>query len=227
MVGTGGGGGGFNPAIKDEAEKREFFDSEEELTKKLDRTAEWVRQSKHVIVFTGAGISTRYGLLMAIASQCFQYDVYLYTHIMHTGYRHSHFYIMAREAKCCNWRQSFECTHTYTHSAGIPDFRSGMKTVLPTGPGVWELRAHAAAPSKSSHIVPLLKALPTQTHMAIVKLHEAGQVKFTISQNIDGLHRRSGLGPTQLAELHGNMNLETCQKCHRQYLRDFETRYVQ
>jgi len=60
--------------------------------------------------------------------------------------------------------------------------------------------------------------------MAIVRLHEAGLVKFTISQNVDGLHRRSGLGPSQLAELHGNTNLETCQKCHRQYLRDFETR---
>ena len=27
-----------------------------------------------------------------------------------------------------------------THSTGIPDFRSGMKTVLETGPGVWELQ---------------------------------------------------------------------------------------
>ena len=27
-------------------------------------------------------------------------------------------------------------------SAGIPDYRSGMKTVLPTGPGCWELKAH-------------------------------------------------------------------------------------
>lgn len=26
-------------------------------------------------------------------------------------------------------------------AAGIPDFRSGMNTVLKTGPGVWELRA--------------------------------------------------------------------------------------
>ena len=26
------------------------------------------------------------------------------------------------------------------YSAGIPDFRSGMNTVLDTGPGVWELR---------------------------------------------------------------------------------------
>ena len=34
----------------------------------------------------------------------------------------------------------------------------------------------------------------------------------------------SGLSPAQLSELHGNTNLETCRKCQRQYLRDFETR---
>ena len=60
VVGTGGGGSGrFNPAIKDEEEKREFFDSDEQLGKKVERAAEWVRQSKHVIMFTGAGVSTR------------------------------------------------------------------------------------------------------------------------------------------------------------------------
>lgn len=112
-------------------------------------------------------------------------------------------------------------------SSGIPDFRSGMNTVLPTGPGVWELQAHGGDdPGKTRKIVALLKALPSPTHMAIVKLHEENIAKFTISQNVDGLHRRSGISPTQLAELHGNTNLETCEMCHRQYLRDFETRCV-
>jgi len=27
-------------------------------------------------------------------------------------------------------------------AAGIPDYRSGMDTVLPTGPGCWELAAN-------------------------------------------------------------------------------------
>ena len=119
----------------------------------------------------------------------------------------------------------------YTHihcsnSCGIPDYRSGMNTVLPTGPGVWELRAHGVTAPHGAKTVPFLKALPSPTHMAIVCLHKAGLVKLTVSQNVDGLHRRSGLDPSQLAELHGNTNLETCQKCHRQYLRDFETRCV-
>jgi len=99
-----------------------------------------------------------------------------------------------------------------------------MDTVLKTGPGIWELSAHNSRGRVGSETKPLLQALPTPTHMAIVKLHEAGICKFTVSQNVDGLHRRSGLGLQQLAELHGNVNLETCSKCERQYLRDFETR---
>jgi NAD-dependent SIR2 family protein deacetylase len=170
VVGTGGGGGGRgggSHAIDDEEEKREFFDTPEQLSRKVEQALQWIRSSNHIIVFTGAGIST---------------------------------------------------------SCGIPDFRSGMNTVLETGPGVWELRAHDKAPLKTSHTVPLIKALPSPTHMSIMKLHEVGVVKFTVSQNVDGLHRRSGLAPAELSELHGNTNLETCRKCSRQYLRDFETR---
>ena len=109
-------------------------------------------------------------------------------------------------------------------SAGIPDFRSGMDTILDTGPGVWEHRAHSDQPVKRKNIVQLVKALPSLTHMGIVKLHEENLVKFTVSQNVDGLHRRSGLGPHELSELHGNTNLEHCKKCKHEYMRDFETR---
>jgi len=101
-----------------------------------------------------------------------------------------------------------------------------MDTVLDTGPGVWEERAHSDKPVKRKNVVKLVKALPSLTHMGIVKLHEESLVKFTVSQNVDGLHRRSGLGSHELSELHGNTNLEQCRKCKRQYMRDFETRCV-
>ena len=58
---------------------------------------------------------------------------------------------------------------------------------------------------------------------ALVELQRRGILKCLISQNCDGLHLRSGMNPTHLAELHGNMNLETCKKCHAKYLRDFDT----
>lgn len=69
-----------------------------------------------------------------------------------------------------------------------------------------------------------VQAIPSATHMAIVEMHKKGLVKATVSQNVDGLHRRSGLPADEIAELHGNTNLETCETCKRQYLRDFDTR---
>lgn len=72
-------------AIKEEEDKKEYFDSEEELDWKIEQLAMMIGSSEHFISFTGAGIST---------------------------------------------------------AAGIPDYRSGMDTVLPTGPGCWELAAN-------------------------------------------------------------------------------------
>lgn len=111
-------------------------------------------------------------------------------------------------------------------SAGIPDFRSGINTVLPTGPGVWEKRAvgEKNAPKPKVAATPMHSAVPTPTHMALCALEQRGLLKFLVSQNVDGLHRKSGFPPSKLAELHGNTNLEVCKKCGRKFMRDFRTR---
>ena len=154
--------------IEKEDEKKEFFDTEEELEEKINLLAKWVKESTHCIMFTGAGIST---------------------------------------------------------STGIPDFRSGMNTVLKTGPGVWELQAKGAPRKAGASFLPdMLKAIPSSAHMAVVKLHKEGLVKFTVSQNVDGLHLRSGIPSHELAELHGNTNVEKCTICGAKYLRDFNVR---
>ena len=69
--------------------------------------------------------------------------------------------------------------------------------------------------------------MPTATHMAFVELMERGFLKFMISQNVDGLHRKSGIPPEKITELHGNTNVEICSKCQREYLRDFRVRNAQ
>lgn len=55
-------------------------------------------------------------------------------------------------------------------STGIPDFRSGINTVLKTGPGAWEKMAQKVGSSNKNIKVGMLKAIPSPTHMALVKL---------------------------------------------------------
>ena len=60
--------------------------------------------------------------------------------------------------------------------------------------------------------------------MALVKLQDEGILKYLVSQNVDGLHRKSGILPNKLCELHGNRNLEYCVNCKKDYMRDFGVR---
>ena len=52
-------------------------------------------------------------------------------------------------------------------SSGIPDFRSGVNTVLPTGPGAWEKKAQKV---KGKGGVDMNVAVPSFTHMCLVTL---------------------------------------------------------
>lgn len=114
--------------------------------------------------------------------------------------------------------------------AGIPDFRSGLNSVtgMPAGKwcqdatrAQWTDKERAEEEKRKNTTVSTLNAIPTRSHMALVALQKAGILKGLISQNCDGLHRRSGFPSEHLAELHGNSNLEYCPWCGKEYLRDF------
>ena len=49
-------------AIHKEEEKTEYFDSPEELDKKCEMLAQMILASKHMVAYTGAGISTGAGI---------------------------------------------------------------------------------------------------------------------------------------------------------------------
>lgn len=101
-------------------------------------------------------------------------------------------------------------------AAGIGDFR-GIT-------GKWTERDKAKKQGTKGTKVPPrnMQALrPTYTHEAIVKLLEKGYIKHVISQNVDGLHRLSGVKEGQISELHGNGFEEKCEKCKKRYVRNF------
>ena len=62
------------------------------------------------------------------------------------------------------------------------------------------------------------------THMTMVELQDRDHLKMVISQNVDGLHRKSGIHADKLCELHGNTNLEICSECEREQMRDYKVR---
>ncbi|ENN82101.1 hypothetical protein YQE_01533, partial [Dendroctonus ponderosae] len=134
------------------------FDDDDEINRKCLQLTKWIEEAKHVVVHTGAGIST---------------------------------------------------------AAGIPDFR---------GPnGVWTLEKEGKKPNIN---ISFNDAVPTKTHMALKYLIEKEYIHYVISQNIDGLHLRTGLPRTHLAELHGNMFIGQCDTCDSQFVRTTATSTV-
>lgn len=54
---------------------------------------------------------------------------------------------------------------------------------------------------------------PNPGHRAIVELFQAGRLAGVVTQNVDGLHHRSGLPDDVVAELHGNVRNSHCLSC--------------
>jgi NAD-dependent deacetylase len=109
-----------------------------------------------------------------------------------------------------------ECEHIVAFTgaglstdSGIPDFR---------GPeGVWTRRDAGLPPPRWR--VPPDRVGPNASHLSLVELQQLGKLRFLVTQNTDDLHRRSGVRPELLAELHGNGRLMRCLGCDRLYTR--------
>jgi NAD-dependent deacetylase len=109
--------------------------------------------------------------------------------------------------------------------SGIPDFRSPG--------GIWtkykpiyfddfmssdEMRRESWR-RKFATDETMLRAEPNAGHRALARLVEQGRMAAIITQNVDGLHQRSGVPAARIIELHGNATYATCLDCgHRHEL---------
>lgn len=104
-------------------------------------------------------------------------------------------------------------------ASGIPDFRSPG--------GLWErfqtvtidefLSSEAAREGywqyKSATWEALQQAQPNPGHKAITDLARAGHVALLATQNIDGLHERSGFPEERIIRVHGTDSEVMCMSC--------------
>lgn len=105
--------------------------------------------------------------------------------------------------------------------SGIPDYRGpqGVWTLDPKAERISSLQHYLADPEvrrlawqRRLHS-PAWTAEPNVAHHAIVDLDRRGSLVSVITQNIDGLHQRSGLDPAKVIEVHGTIHFSVCWSC--------------
>ncbi len=117
--------------------------------------------------------------------------------------------------------------------SGIPDFRSPG--------GIWtrykpiyfddfmssdEMRRESWR-RKFATDETMLGAEPNAGHRALAKLVEQGRMTAIITQNVDGLHQRSGVPDSKVIELHGNATYASCLDCgHRHELEPIKKAFL-
>ena len=58
-------------------------------------------------------------------------------------------------------------------------------------------------------------AAPNPGHVALADLARAGRIELLVTQNVDGLHERSGFPGERLVNIHGTDSVVECIRCRR------------
>ena len=128
----------------------------------IEKVANWIKESRKIVGFTGAGISTNSGI-----------PDFRSPHGVWSKNRTVTFqeFVENRSDRIEYWRQKLE---------SWPDIRD---------------------------------ARPNSGHLFFTKLEQQGRLLGLITQNIDGLHTKSGLSKEKIIQLHGWTNTAACLSC--------------
>jgi NAD-dependent deacetylase len=106
-------------------------------------------------------------------------------------------------------------------ASGIPDFRSPggrweryQPVPLPDFLASEEARARYWRYKGETWQV-IRGAAPNPAHEALAALAHADRVHLLVTQNVDGLHERSGFPADRLVNIHGSDSEVECLRCHR------------
>lgn len=176
---------------------------------KAQYIARRIRHAQHVVVHTGAGISTNSGI------PDFRGPVGVWTvQQMNQGQerqnKHKHNHENKDEHAREQEQQEQQEQQFHRESKRRRTCSATPDTKRRDG------KAHVSFES----------ALPSLTHAVIAAMLEEKLVHYVISQNVDGLHLRSGLPRDALSELHGNLFLDWCATCAKEFTRDSEATTV-
>ena len=103
-------------------------------------------------------------------------------------------------------------------SSGIPTYRGAE--------GIDTMEHFAIDPREENDSdddgdVDYTKLEPTLTHRGLAELHRRNMMHYVVTQNCDDLHHKGGFPRHRMTELHGNVFVEFCEKCDKEYVRDY------
>ena len=111
-------------------------------------------------------------------------------------------------------------------ASGIPDFRSpggrwARYRPVPIQDFLASEEARRAYWEYKGETWKLIqKAEPNPAHRALCELARAGRLDLLVTQNVDGLHERSGFPPERLVNVHGSDGAVACTSCGAREPRD-------
>lgn len=165
----------------------ESVDSQRVFDRKLKNLIDMVKEAQHIVILTGAGVSTTAGI------PDFRGPKGIWTNELNMKKR--------------NKNRKRNETNNQTH-----DDKNNNKN----------RKRKSFHENNDNKIMSFDDAKPTLTHRAITKLVECDYVKYCITQNVDGLHRRSGLPRGKSCSLHGCIFTEVCESCQKEFFRTFD-----
>jgi len=112
--------------------------------------------------------------------------------------------------------------------SGIPDFRSPGGVWDRYNPEDFYFQNFLASESSrekywqmaTEMYEPMKRAQPNLAHLAIAEMERLGKLDCVITQNIDGLHVKSGNSEEKVIQLHGTAMVVSCLSCGKRYDRD-------